>query len=305
MLTDQQKDAVVTLLEKAARDVIMHYYDQLKDEHVAYKNGDKNDLQTIGDIEAERVIREGLVDILPGSLFVGEESYNDDSSLLRHLRKRDVSVWVLDPIDGTSNFRYKRGGFGPLLAHVVNGVVHNAWMLELPAGKLITYHRDETLLTLNGDANGYICSELIGLPEGRKLRGNSGYKMYDHPAFVTLAKKYEKTIEMTQARDPSIVAYQHFLNGKFDFLLYHYTYPWDHIAGIAMAQHMGGVAANWDAQPFSLAQGRQGLIVAKNQEILDFVQEKLGIPLRTALGTDSHPVGGNGHADHGDPKAAL
>jgi len=57
----------------------------------------RNDFVTEVDREAERLITEILVKRVPGSVVVGEE-LNPTSDV-----KADV-VWIVDPLDGTTNF---------------------------------------------------------------------------------------------------------------------------------------------------------------------------------------------------------
>ncbi len=59
--------------------------------------GSRENLVTSADVENERFLKKKLLDLLPGSAFMGEEG--DEASL-----KDSEWVWIVDPIDGTANF---------------------------------------------------------------------------------------------------------------------------------------------------------------------------------------------------------
>lgn len=59
--------------------------------------GSRENLVTSADVENERFLKTELLDLLPGSAFMGEEG--DEASL-----QDSEWVWIVDPIDGTANF---------------------------------------------------------------------------------------------------------------------------------------------------------------------------------------------------------
>src|SRR3546814_16939939 len=62
------------------------------------------DLVTVADIEAEKRLTRQLTDLVPGSRVIGEEAIAGDEALLA-AQASDGSVWIVDPVDGTANFR--------------------------------------------------------------------------------------------------------------------------------------------------------------------------------------------------------
>ncbi len=59
--------------------------------------GTRENLVTSADIENERFLKKELLEFLPGSVFKGEEG--DDAPVLK-----EGYTWIVDPIDGTTNF---------------------------------------------------------------------------------------------------------------------------------------------------------------------------------------------------------
>lgn len=72
---------------------------------VAAREKGRYDLVTEADIEAQRMIAAKLASHFPHYRFVGEESPAEDFSAEKELsEKTRVPRWVVDPLDGTTNF---------------------------------------------------------------------------------------------------------------------------------------------------------------------------------------------------------
>ena len=60
------------------------------------QKGNDSNFATSADIAVEQFLKEKLCDLLPGSVMLGEEENSVDAT--------KEYIWVVDPIDGTSNF---------------------------------------------------------------------------------------------------------------------------------------------------------------------------------------------------------
>lgn len=69
---------------------------------IVLKEKDDGDSVTTADIEIGEYLSEFLENLLPGSLIIEEESFNEEKYKLLFTSKY---VWVIDPIDGTKAFR--------------------------------------------------------------------------------------------------------------------------------------------------------------------------------------------------------
>ncbi|MBR4217010.1 MAG: hypothetical protein IKR87_04675, partial [Candidatus Methanomethylophilaceae archaeon] len=59
--------------------------------------GTRENLVTSADIENEKFLKKELLELIPGSVFKGEEG--DDVPVAK-----EGYTWIVDPIDGTTNF---------------------------------------------------------------------------------------------------------------------------------------------------------------------------------------------------------
>jgi fructose-1,6-bisphosphatase/inositol monophosphatase family enzyme len=263
MLTPTQRSEVENLIRSVGQNCIAPYFRNLHVTHIKYKKS-KSDPVSIADEEAEQLLKSGLEEILPGSLFVGEESYAKNPGILSRLLQPDTPIWVVDPIDGTSNFIKGNEGFGILACLVMNEEILSSWHFNISAKSMIVSHQGEGIM-INGEA---FIPPLK--PEG-PLKGYLGWKLYKYPAVQRL-RETSKELIICPAQDPSIVSYQKLLTGELDFLVYRLTYPWDHLPGIALVKEFGGLYERWGRQAFQVNDTHNGLVVARTEKIMDRVQ---------------------------------
>lgn len=102
-------------IAEAAGAVIAEYF---AEEHktVSIKNGDTADLVTETDRWVESFVRDQLRAFQPQWAFIGEESSDPDVPIPMD------PVWIIDPIDGTTNFVHRLPEVGVSIALVVEQV---------------------------------------------------------------------------------------------------------------------------------------------------------------------------------------
>jgi fructose-1,6-bisphosphatase/inositol monophosphatase family enzyme len=94
-------DAVLTLLQDVADEVINPRFRDLASDEVAEKN--PGDLVTVADHEAEAMITKALTAVYPDVVVLGEEAAAGDPTLEERFRAAD-HAFTVDPVDGTKNF---------------------------------------------------------------------------------------------------------------------------------------------------------------------------------------------------------
>ncbi|MFW6362918.1 MAG: inositol monophosphatase family protein [Spirochaeta sp.] len=106
---------MITAMENIVRDagkIAVKYHGGLKKADIHFKS--EADLVTIADREVEEYISTRLKDEYPHIRFVGEESAST-------AEYRSGEVFVLDPIDGTTNYVHGMPYYGISLAYLKNG----------------------------------------------------------------------------------------------------------------------------------------------------------------------------------------
>src|SRR5215510_14454156 len=133
-------DKVSRLIADVAAAEIMPRFRKLESHHVIEKAA--GDLVTIADRAAEERLTAALVGLLPGSTVVGEEAVAANGALLDRLNG-DRPVWIIDPIDGTTNFIEGRTEFGVMVCLAQRGELVASWI-----------HRPVTGATAMAEAGG-------------------------------------------------------------------------------------------------------------------------------------------------------
>jgi fructose-1,6-bisphosphatase/inositol monophosphatase family enzyme len=260
-------DEVGTLLRTAAASVILPMFGRLDRADVIEKA--PGELVTVADREAERIIAGGLVQLLPGSVVVGEEGVAADPALLRHLHGT-APVWLVDPLDGTGNFAAGRQPFAVMVALLEAGVTRASWILDPIADRLLTAE-----MGAGSYLDGVAVRSPIVEPDPATLRG----------AVMTrfLPPTWRASVEAGAGRIGAVLTGQHcagqeytdILTGVQQFALFWRTLPWDHAPGVLLLREAGGVARRLDGRDYHPADDRDGLLVAADERIWHTVRDVL------------------------------
>ena len=226
--------------EVAAR-IILPRFRNLAACDIAHKKRNPRDLVTIADIEAEKALEDRLGPLVPGSVFVGEEAAETQPDILGLLAGGDP-VWLLDPVDGTSNFAEGHACFAVIVGFCVGG--------EVKAGFILDPLSDALLWAVAG--------------EGAWLEPRAGQEprqvtvVRDRPLSAmhgSLARRAAERLALSLRnpgqRPPPVATrygsvgreYMDLARGVLDFASYARLKPWDHAAGVLIHKEAGGYSA--------------------------------------------------------------
>jgi fructose-1,6-bisphosphatase/inositol monophosphatase family enzyme len=252
---------VATILRDAARAEILPRFRRLAAAEIRAKTGPL-DLVTEADEAAERRITAALRQAFPGCLVVGEEAASAEPGLLAGLADADLA-FVVDPVDGTSNFAAGLPLFGCMAAAVIHGETAAA-IIHDPVG-------DDTALAVRGEG---AWSET---PDGRhsdlrvaapvplgQMAGAVAWRFLPEPARSSVLHGLPRLAASFQYR---CAAHEYRLaaGGHCHFLLYGRLYPWDHAPGVLLHQEAGGHSARFDGTPYRPTHLAGGLICAPDR----------------------------------------
>ncbi|ATO16296.1 inositol monophosphatase [Micromonospora sp. WMMA2032] len=266
-MADPLLDDVAALLREAAADVVVPLFRRLDASDISEKA--PGEVVTVADREAEKLISEGLRRLRPGSVVVGEEAVADDPDLLRHLHGTG-DVWLVDPVDGTSNFAAGRQPFALMVALLTDGVPVASWVYD-PLDGTMAAGRLGAGTTLDGTP----VRAAGSAPEAGALRGTAMTKF--------LPADFRRDVEAGGRRLGELLPGQHcagreyldILTGAQQFVLFWRTLPWDHTPGTLLVREAGGVARRFDGTDYHPADEGRGLLVAASEEIWDEVYAAL------------------------------
>lgn len=225
---------------------------------------------TDADRASEEFLEPALRSLIPGSLIVGEEAVSADPSVLDRLSS-DGNVWLIDPLDGTSNFAQGRPPFALMVALIRQGRTVASWILD-PIAKQLAISEKGSGSWINGEQ----VTVGEGSPELSDMRGAVLRRF--------LPKELEEHVAAVEGhfRDLSVGSkcagfdYPSIANGSLDFALYWRTLPWDHAPGVLFLQEAGGHAIRPDGSEYLVADHlKSGLLVARNKETWSRVKSTL------------------------------
>lgn len=216
------------------------------------------DLVTEADVATEQAIKAAVARWLPQALFVGEESVAADPALLPRLAEADLAV-VVDPIDGTANYAAGLPLFACMAAVVsggetVAGIIYDpmgddwvmaekggaAW-LRRPGGEAVRLRVAESLPL----------AEMVGMASVAYMPADRRPEILANTDKVRLLSNYRCAGH----------EYRTFVSGHAQFVCYNKLMPWDHLAGVLIAQEAGAFAARLDGHPYLPSHVSGGLLV--------------------------------------------
>jgi fructose-1,6-bisphosphatase/inositol monophosphatase family enzyme len=230
------REIVASHIRDTARTLILPRFRALGSGDIREKK--PGDLVTIADIETERELTRLFIELLPGSLVVGEESVAEDARRLEAL-SGDAPVWIIDPVDGTSNFAKGVAGFACIVAMVRNAVVEIGWIYD-PLSDLMIVATKGGGAWLGAErlhvASDVPPEQITGSAYGRAKSGLRAAKALNESGRV----------RGVHNQGCSGLEYMSMSRGMSQFSLHSRSLPWDHAAGMLIIAEAGGRASFLD-----------------------------------------------------------
>ncbi|MGB7924753.1 MAG: inositol monophosphatase family protein [Pyrinomonadaceae bacterium] len=202
------------------------------------------DIVTESDLAAERLIIERIRSYYPRHAILAEES--GDVQAIGD--QRSEHKWVIDPLDGTTNYAHGYPCFCVSIALEYNGKIAIGVIYDPTRDELFAAERGEGA-TLNGrsirvsetdDLNrAMLCT---GFPYDVRDRGDFARHFTD---FIMRAQSVRR--DGSAALDLAYVAC-----GRFDGFWEEGLNPWDVAAGVLLVEEAGGRVSRYDGSPFDI-----------------------------------------------------
>jgi fructose-1,6-bisphosphatase/inositol monophosphatase family enzyme len=265
MLGAGDSERVAALMRETAAVELLPRFRRLAKEDIRHKR--PGDVVTVADVASEQRLASGLARILPGVPVVGEEAVEQDAGLVELIGRSGESCWIVDPLDGTSNFAAGRDTFAMIVCLVHDRETIAGWILDVPGERMAVVAKGQGVALDNRP---------IRLEA--KSRPPSGYIGFK------VRKEFDRQLPPRQrARLGGLTSlncagreYIEILSGQREFSLYRRTKPWDHAAGALMVGEAGGRAERFDGTPYGPAGSMDGgIITAVSPGVLTEVREIL------------------------------
>ncbi|MBK20885.1 MAG: inositol monophosphatase [Flavobacteriales bacterium] len=189
----------------------------------------KNSLVTYVDKTAEKIVVDFLSELIPESGFIAEEGTSD--------KKGEVYNWVIDPLDGTTNFIHGIPTYCVSIALLKNK--------ELVVGAIYEPNQDEMFCAWkNGGA--YLNEIRISVSTTEKISDAllaTGFPYYDYKrldGYMNILKWLMHNSRGVRRIGSAAIDLAYVACGRFDAFYEYSLNPWDVAAGAIIVNEAGG-----------------------------------------------------------------
>ena len=219
------------------------------------------DLVTQTDKNAERVIKDDILAKFPDHTILAEESGKTSSN--------SDFLWVIDPLDGTTNFVHGLSPYCVSIALLKNDKPLLSVISELP---------NENLFWAVKGQGAFCNGEKISVSSRKLIRDSlliTGFS-YKHDSKwetnMKLFKDFTKISHGVRRIGSAAADLCYVASGQADGFWEIGLYPWDSAAGILLVEEAGGKVSRMDGKPYNIYDKQ---ILATNNLIHDEMIDKM------------------------------
>lgn len=234
-----------------------------QDEEVNIRYKGRNDLVTDADVATQEAVISVLKSRLPDDQILAEESGLGEGEI------RQGRVWIIDPIDGTTNFAYNFPLFCVSVGLCEDGQPIVGVVIEVNLGEEFTAVKGEGAW-LNGKR-----IRVSGIKESSKALIGTGFPYNDRTLVDEYMNFFRSLMDEVQGiRRPGAATYDLccVAAGRFQGFYEYALQAWDVAAAALIIQEAGGLVTDWNGGDNWLFGER---IVAGNPAIHTFLLDKI------------------------------
>ncbi len=227
--------------------------------HIETKS--QNSLVTYVDKTAEKKIVDFLSELIPDSGFIAEEGTSD--------KKGEIYNWVIDPLDGTTNFIHGIPTYCVSIALLKNE--------KLVSGVIYEPNRDEMFYAWENGGS-YLNNTPISVSSANKLSDSllaTGFPYYDYKrleAYIDILKWLMNNSRGVRRIGSAAIDLAYVACGRFEAFYEYSLNPWDVAAGALIVKEAGGSVTDFQGGDNYLF-GRE--IIASNKHMEAELLEKI------------------------------
>ncbi|MEQ8909910.1 MAG: inositol monophosphatase family protein [Vicingaceae bacterium] len=220
-----------------------------------------NSLVSYVDKNAEESLVEGLSNLLSEAGYIAEEGTSD--------KKGEKYNWIIDPLDGTTNFLH-----GLPVYSVSVGLERDG---EVVLGVVYEVNQDECFYAWK-DGGAYLNQDKIQVSQNQKLADSllaTGFPYYDYERvddYFKILKDLAQNSRGIRRMGSAAVDLVYTACGRFDAFFEYSLHPWDVAAGALIVKEAGGEIFDFSGKDNWL-HGKE--IVASTSTLKDEILERV------------------------------
>jgi myo-inositol-1(or 4)-monophosphatase len=194
-----------------------------------------NQLVSYVDKEAEMILVKGLSILMPESGFITEEETVEKSQA--------EYIWIIDPLDGTTNFAHKLPVFSVSVALQRNGQSVLGFVYDICNDEMFSAYEGGSAY-LNGKP-----IRVSSVPSLDKSLLATGFPYYDFkqmPEYLETLKHFMKHTHGLRRMGSAAIDLAYTACGRFDGFFEYGLQPWDVAGGTFILKQAGGVVSDFE-----------------------------------------------------------
>ncbi len=261
MDTKTYLDFAVKIAEKAGEILLEYYRTNIK---INYKGGDKRNLVTEVDVMSEQYLVEAIKKEFPGHCFLSEEG--GDCGI-----KPSEYKWVIDPIDGTTNYAHGYNFYavsiGLMHKHeVIAGVIYAPMLKELFSG--------------GKGLGAFLNGKPIHVSNATTLETSllsTGFNMNEKGRNIPIFQHILPKAQGIRRAGSAALDMAYTAAGRLDGYWEYAIYPWDIAAGVIILREAGGKITDLEGNDIDLTHSNVMPILSTNGKIHDQIVKDIAI----------------------------
>ncbi len=195
--------------------------------------------------EADMVSHDFIVNAL-SQTFPSHAILSEESPGALHTTIKTKPTWVIDPLDGTSNFLSQIPLFAVALALIENGQTRVGVIYDPIHDELFVAEKGQGT-TLNGTP---VFVSKKDMPRGAMLFAGRGYKEKDQGRHANIISALERQTTYFRRLGSATIMLAYVACGRADTVILTGNNPWDTLAGAFLVKEAGGQISDYCGHPW-------------------------------------------------------
>ncbi len=226
----QRTEAAITIARRVGMETAK-FRAEVQPETLAVENKGFQDFVTVADKRAEQMIREALLGQFPDDAFLGEEGGASTNGSSR-------GTWVVDPIDGTTNFIRGFRHWGVSIAFVAGDEILVGVIYDAAQNAVFSAIRGEGALR---EGRLITAAKTNDPSRGLAILGHS--RRTDFEDYLSISRRIYETGMDYRRMGAAAIGLIRVAEGVADLYYERHLSAWDMLAGALIAKEAGAVIA--------------------------------------------------------------
>lgn len=256
-----KKEVLITALKAAGEELLKHDPSNVE----TSVKSTAGDIVTAADLASEKVIIDTIRASLPDDLVISEEN-EEGHELLNADSLSKLTGWVIDPIDGTNNFKHGMAYSGISIGYIDKGVPILGGILDPYRNTLYLAEAGEGA-TCN-DKPIHVSSKDSFDLNTRVCTSNSSAEGGTQNNLTRFSKLGDVWVDVLGS---AVLIMADIASARLDIYHHNGLKPWDNAAGFLIVQEAGGKIVGLKGQPVTWLKSE---VVMGNPTLVDLFIEK-------------------------------